>query len=67
MRRSQRERRSAIYNDYVVYMSEDVNHMGKMDDPISFKEAMKSKISLKWREAMEEELRSISYNDVWTW
>jgi hypothetical protein len=28
MRRSQRER-SVISNDYVVYMSEDVNHMGK--------------------------------------
>jgi hypothetical protein len=29
MRRSQRERRSAISNDYVVYMSEDINNMKK--------------------------------------
>jgi hypothetical protein len=36
-RRSQRERRSAIPNDYVVYMSEDVNDIGKMDDPASYK------------------------------
>jgi hypothetical protein len=36
-----------------------------MDDSPSYKEAMKSKKSLKWREAMEEELRSMSSNDVW--
>jgi hypothetical protein len=55
--KSQREKRSVISNDYVVYMSEDVNNEGKIDDPISFKEAMKSENPLKWREAMEEELR----------
>jgi hypothetical protein len=64
MRRSQRERRSAILNDYVVYMSEDVNNI-KMADPISFKEVMKSENSQKWREAMEEKLRSMSSNDIW--
>jgi hypothetical protein len=64
-RRSQRERRCAIPNDYIVYMSEDVNNMGKMDDPVSFKEALKSENSQKWCEAMEEELRSTSSNDVW--
>jgi hypothetical protein len=42
-RRSQCERRSGIPNDYVVYMSEDINDIGKMDDPASYKEAMKSK------------------------
>jgi hypothetical protein len=36
-----------------------------MDDSPSYKEAMKSKNSLKWHEAMEEELRSMSSNDVW--
>jgi hypothetical protein len=35
-----------------------------MDHPVSFKEKMKSKNSLKWREAMEEELRSMSSNDI---
>jgi hypothetical protein len=49
MRRSQLERRSVIHNDYVVYMSEDINDIGKMDDPSSYKESMKSKNSLKWR------------------
>jgi hypothetical protein len=46
-------------------MSEDVNNMGKMDDHVSFKEAMESDNSQKWHEAMEEELRSMSSNDVW--
>jgi hypothetical protein len=36
-KRSQRERRSVIPNDYVVYMSEDVNDIEKMDDPASIK------------------------------
>jgi hypothetical protein len=64
IRRSQHERRNDIPNDYVVYMSEDVNDIGKMDDPVSYKEAMKSKKLLKWCEAMEEELKSMSSNDV---
>jgi hypothetical protein len=38
--------------------------MEKMDDPVSYKEAMKSENLLKWCEAMEEELRSMSSNDV---
>jgi hypothetical protein len=63
-RRSQHERRSTISNDYVVYMSEDVNNMEKMDDHVSFKEAMKSENSQKWCDAMEEEPRSMSSNNV---
>jgi hypothetical protein len=46
-RRSQHERKSAIPNDYVVYMSEDVNDIGKMDDLASYKEAIKGENSLK--------------------
>jgi hypothetical protein len=65
MRKSQHERRSAIFNDYVVYMSEDVDGMEKIDDPVSYKEAMKCKNPLKWHESMEEELRSMSSNDIW--
>jgi hypothetical protein len=45
-------------------MSEDINDIGKIDDLASYKEAMKSKKSLKWHEAMEEGLRSMSSNDV---
>jgi hypothetical protein len=45
-------------------MSEDVNDIGKINDLTSYKEAMKSKNLLKWCEAMEEELKSMSSNDV---
>jgi hypothetical protein len=46
-------------------VSEGINDIGKMDDPTSYKEVMKSKNSLRWHEAKEEELKSMSSNDVW--
>jgi hypothetical protein len=45
VRRSQRERKSVIFKDYVVYISEDV---GKMDDLTSYKDAMMSENSKRW-------------------
>jgi hypothetical protein len=39
MRRSHRERRKATSDDYITYMSDDVNDIGKVDDPTSYKEA----------------------------
>ena len=47
LRRSQRERRSAIPSDYVTYMSEDMNELMLDDDPTSFKEAMNNEHSSK--------------------
>jgi hypothetical protein len=47
MRIWQYEKRSVIPNDYVLYMSEDVNDIRKMDDLASYKEVMKSKNLLK--------------------
>jgi hypothetical protein len=35
-----------------------------MDDPTSYKEAMKNKNSVKWCEGIEEELNSMSFIDV---
>jgi hypothetical protein len=61
-RRSQRARRSAISNDYEVYVSEKIQMEG---DPTSFEEAMRSAYSSKWLDAMEEEIRSMSVNKVW--
>jgi hypothetical protein len=61
VRRSHRERKSAISKDYVVYISEDI---GKMDDPASYKEVMMSENLKKLLEAMEDELRSMSSNGV---
>ena len=54
LRRSQRERRTAIPSDYQVYSSEEVQTEG---DPTSFEEAMRSARSSKWLEAMEDEMR----------
>jgi hypothetical protein len=61
-RRSQRARRSAISDDYEVYVSEEIQMEG---DPTSFKEAMRNAYSSKWLDAMEDEMRSMSINKVW--
>jgi hypothetical protein len=60
-RRSQRNRRSAISNDYEVYVSEEIQMDG---DPASFKEAMRSAHSSKCLDAIEDEMRSMSVNKV---
>jgi hypothetical protein len=61
-RRSQRARRSAISDDYEVYVSEEIQMEG---DPTSFEEAMRSAYSSKCLEAIEDEMRSMSINKVW--
>ena len=61
-RRPQRVRRSAISDDYEVFISEDMSQEG---DPTSFEEAMRSPNSPKWFSAMEDELKSMSDNKVW--
>ncbi|KAJ9538813.1 hypothetical protein OSB04_031546 [Centaurea solstitialis] len=65
LRRSTRERRSAIPDDYHVYLTEIEFDLGEDDDPTSFKEAMESPNKDKWLKAMEEELTSMSNNEVW--
>jgi hypothetical protein len=62
IRRSQRVRKLDIPDDYEIYTSEEIHMEG---DPISYEEAMRSHHSSKWREAMEDEMRSISANQVW--
>jgi hypothetical protein len=61
-RRSQRVKRSAIPDDYKVYNTEIAHMEG---DPTSYEEAMRSAHSSKWLEAMEDEMKSMSSNDVW--
>ena len=66
LQRSQQDRRAAINTDeYVVYMTEDGNDISKANDPTSFEEAMTSGHSSKWLEAMNDEIKSMSLNDVW--
>jgi hypothetical protein len=65
LRRSHRVRRSAIPDFYQTYLSEDHYDIGKVDDPTSYKEAIASENSTKWIEVMEDELKSMSSNQVW--
>ena len=66
LRRSTRERRNAIPDDYIVFLQEHEDDIGVMeDDPINFHQAMQSSNSQKWIEAMNEEIKSMKDNDVW--
>jgi hypothetical protein len=62
IRRSQRVRNSAIPDDYEIYTSEEIHMEG---DPTSYEEAMRSPHSSKWCEVIEDEMRSMSTNQVW--
>ena len=65
LRRSQRERKSAIPNDYVVYLQESEVDLGINDDPVSFSQAVECDDSDKWINAMKDELKSMDDNQVW--
>jgi hypothetical protein len=60
--RPQRIRKSAIPDDYKVYNSEEVQ---MEDDPTSFEEAMRNEYSSKWLDAIKDEIKSMSTNEVW--
>ncbi|RVX10077.1 Retrovirus-related Pol polyprotein from transposon TNT 1-94 [Vitis vinifera] len=65
LRRSTRERRSTISDDYVVYLQEHEFDMGLEDDPISVSQVKQSSNSEKWIEAMNDEMKSMKDNGVW--
>ncbi|CAM8940925.1 unnamed protein product [Rhodiola kirilowii] len=65
LRRSIRERRSAISNDYVVYTVENECDLSLDEEPTSFRNAMESNDSDKWLIAMKEEIKSMHDNRVW--
>jgi len=66
LRRFTRERRSVILDEYLVYLQEHEDDIKLIkDDPINFCQAMKSSNSQKWINAMEDEINSMRYNDVW--
>lgn len=65
VRRSQRNKRPAISQDYVVYLQE-ADFMGTdFEDPLTYKEAMQSSEADKWMDAMQSELGSMKDNGVW--
>ena len=60
LRRSTRERRNVISNDYVVFLQEHEDEISMMeDDPINFHQAKQSFDSQKWIDAMNEEYKSM--------
>lgn len=64
--RSIRERRSAISDEYVVFLQEHEDGIGlTKEDPINLSQAMQSPNSLKWVDAMKDEIKSMADNDVW--
>ncbi|PHU21409.1 hypothetical protein BC332_06516 [Capsicum chinense] len=59
LRRSSRPRRSLLSDDYLVYLAE-----GDIVDPVTFLEASSCAQSKMWLDAMSEEIKSMSKNDV---
>ncbi|WVZ13813.1 hypothetical protein V8G54_011379, partial [Vigna mungo] len=65
LRRSVRQKRPVISNDYVVYSVEHECDLSIDEDPVSFRQAMESNNSENWLNAMKEELKSMDDNKVW--
>ena len=66
LRRSTREMRSAVLDDYIVFLQEHEFDIGAVeDDPINFRQALESSKSQEWIDAMNEEIKSMKDNDVW--
>ena len=65
LRRSTRNKRSAIPSDYVVYLQESDYNIGAKNDPETFSQAMSCKKSNLWHDAMKEEMNSMMSNGVW--
>ncbi|XP_074298256.1 uncharacterized protein LOC141629094 [Silene latifolia] len=63
LRRSIRERRSAIPDDYETYNVEC--DLSISEDPVSFRKAKESDNYEKWLIAMKEEMKSMDDNKVW--
>ncbi|KAL4271452.1 hypothetical protein GQ457_13G004180 [Hibiscus cannabinus] len=65
LRRSTRERKSAISSDYVVYLQESDYNVGAENDPESFSQDMSCNESKLWYDAMKDEMNSMKNNEVW--
>ncbi|GJZ54599.1 retrovirus-related pol polyprotein from transposon TNT 1-94 [Tanacetum coccineum] len=59
-----RVRKSAIPDDYIVYLQEMDFDIGIDNDPVSFSQAIKGDKSKMWIDAMKEELKSMAQNKV---
>ncbi|GJU77988.1 retrovirus-related pol polyprotein from transposon TNT 1-94, partial [Tanacetum coccineum] len=64
LNKHERVRKSAIPNDYIVYLQETDFDIGIDHDLVSFLQAIKSDKSEMWIDAMKEELKSMAQNKV---
>lgn len=66
LRRSSRERRNAISDDYIVFLQEnEENEVLVEDDPINLHQILESPNKEKWINAMKDEYKSMQDNQVW--
>nr|CAN83069.1 hypothetical protein VITISV_008960 [Vitis vinifera] len=65
LRRSTRERRSTISDDYVVYLQEHEFDTGLEDDLISASQVKQSSDSEKWIDAIKDEMKLMKDKGVW--
>ncbi|RDX94974.1 hypothetical protein CR513_22569, partial [Mucuna pruriens] len=66
LRRSIRERRHAIPDDYIVFLQEREDDIGlTKDDSINFYQVKQSYNSKKWIDAMKYKMKSMQDYDVW--
>ena len=66
LRRSTRERRNVILDDYIVFLQKHEDTDGLVEgDPINFHQAMQDSNSKKWINVVNEEYKSMQDNQVW--
>ena len=65
MRRSVRQRRPAISDDFVVYLGESDYDVGPVVDPVTYAGAVSNPQSSMLVDAMTDEIRSITHHGVW--
>ena len=65
VRRSIRERRSAIPPDYLVYIGEQDYDISSVADPMTYAEVVSCPQSELWLDAMKDEIQSMRHNGVW--
>ena len=63
-KRSERVRRPAISNYYVVYLQEHDFDADSLSDPVTFQEAISCSESSFWIHAMYDEMASMYHNGV---
>lgn len=65
MKRPIRHKNSTIGNEFMVSINEDALDIGYIYDLNEYQEVVTCVQSEKWRHAINEEMNSMSVNDVW--